>query len=75
MKKSSPSALELREAASTSAGSILDLELPVEPDFDSRPPQLTPPRFVAWCEEMMDLSPEARDESEGQLTVRAEFIL
>jgi hypothetical protein len=28
-----------------------DLELPVNPEFVSLPPKLTPDQYVAWCEE------------------------
>ena len=63
MKESSPSTPELREAAPayrTSPG----LELPVNPGFNPRPPQLSATEFIRWCEEMMDATPMNRDNPE-----------
>jgi hypothetical protein len=55
MNDSSPSNHELREAAvayrtTADAGS---LELPVDREFVSMPPRLTPDQYVAWCEECL----------------------
>jgi len=30
-----------------------DLEFPIAPDFDSRPPKLSPAEYYRWCMEMM----------------------
>ena len=76
MSKSSPSTPELREAGPAYVASGLDLELPVAPDFNSRPPQLGPLAFLQWCEEMMELTPVNRDDPERRFAQKAglEFI-
>lgn len=55
MNESSPSNHELREAAVAyrTAADAGDLELPVDREFLSMPPRLTPGQYVAWCEECL----------------------
>jgi hypothetical protein len=78
MSGSSPSNNELREAAlAYGVRSSPDrLELPVNRDFASPPPRLTPTEYVAWCEEYMKLNPSgfARRLEDGA-KVRPEFSL
>ena len=53
MSESSPSNSELRESAAVfrvSSGAD-DLELPINREFLSLPPKLSPDQYVAWCEE------------------------
>jgi len=77
MNKSSPSTPKLQEAAPAYVASDLDLEFPVAPDFDSRPPQLSPLAFIQWCEEMMDLTPLNRDNPEQRFLLKTsvEFVM
>jgi len=77
MNKSSPSTPELRETAPAYVAPDLDLEFPIAPEFISRPPQLSPLAYLQWCEEMMELTPINRDDSEQRVLKRAEleFVL
>jgi hypothetical protein len=65
----------MREAATAYVAA--DLDLPVAQEFDARPPQLSPLDFVQWCEEMMDLTPNNRDNPERSLRrmTNAEFVM
>ena len=76
MNKSSPSTPELRETAPACVAPDLDLEFPIAPDFISRPPQLSPLAYLQWCEEMMELTPINRADSEQRFLEKArmEFI-
>ena len=76
MKESSPSTPELREAA-PAYQTAADLEFPVNPDFNPKPPQLSATEFVRWCEEMMDATPLNRDNPEQRFALkgRQEFSL
>jgi len=58
MDASSPSNNELHEAAVAYRVEADDelLELPVNRDFNSPPPRLTPTEYVAWCEECLGLA-------------------
>lgn len=55
MNDSSPSNHELREAAVAygTRADAGDLEFPVDREFASTPPKLTPDQYVAWCEERL----------------------
>ena len=77
MNEFSPSTPELRKGAPSSVASFLDLELPVAPDFCSRPPQLNPLDYVKWCEQMMKLIPCDLHDASRRLTEKAglEFVL
>jgi hypothetical protein len=59
MNESSPSNNELHEAAVAYRVEVDDelLELPVNRDFNSPPPRLTPTEYVAWCEDYVKLNP------------------
>lgn len=78
MDDSSPSNHELHEAAAayrteTDGG---DLQLPINREFISLPPKLTPDQYVAWCEERLR-EPLTRlvSPAEEPLLPRAEFVL
>ena len=77
MNKSSRSASRLQESATAYVASDLDLELPIDSDFDSRPSQPSPTQFIQWCEEMMELTPNNRDNPEQSFQKKAglEFIM
>lgn len=52
----------------------LDLELPIDPNFDSRPPKLSPSEYYHWCMEMRKGCVD--DPAERLATkVRVEFVL
>jgi hypothetical protein len=79
MSESSPSKPERREpviAYQAEAGAG-DLEFPVAPGFDSRPPQLSPADYVKWCEEMLALFPPkpSRAAPDAQARCHVEFVL
>jgi hypothetical protein len=76
MNESSPSNPELREAAAACGAEpgAADLEFPIAPDFDSRPPQLSPNAYVAWCEEMQSFLPPRPDRAAGA-RCDVEFVL
>jgi hypothetical protein len=58
MSESLPSNPELRESAlAYRAADMDDLELPVNPQFQSCSPTLGPEQYVDWCEEYMRLKP------------------
>ena len=76
MNESSPSNPELREAAVAYRADVdtADLEFPIAPDFNPRPPQLSPNAYVAWCEEMQSLFPFRPNRAAGA-RCHIEFVL
>jgi hypothetical protein len=72
MSESSPSALRPRETAPAREVAT-GLELPVDRDFDPRPPRLSPSDFVRWCEEMMTLAPANRDDPEQRFATKGQL--
>ena len=79
MNESSPSNPELREAtvAYRVQADEEALEFPVAPDFDPRPPQLSPADYVAWCEEVLSTFPTkpARAMTDRDERCSVEFVL
>ena len=55
MNDSSPFNHELRESAVAyrAGADASGLELPIDREFISLPPRLTPDQYVAWCEERL----------------------
>jgi len=53
------------------------MQFPDAPEFDSRPPQLNPTEYVAWCEEMMEMTPINRDDPEQRFLQKTgvEFVM
>ena len=78
MSEFSPSNDELHEAARAyGRDSGEDLEFPIMPEFDSRPPRLNPTDYMLWCEEMLKMSPPPPGNAEWRAKSRCEveFVL
>ena len=55
MSESSTSDHKLKKATASYHAQEPDLELPIQPEFASKSPQLSPTEMHQWCEEMMAL--------------------
>jgi hypothetical protein len=77
MNESSHSPQEIREAVARYQVKSADLEFPVAPAFDSRPPRMTPTEHLLWCEEMIRLGVVIVDKKERleEKQITAEFVL
>ena len=78
MSECSPSNHELREAAVAyrAGADAAGLELPVDREFISVPPRLTPDQYVAWCEERLrEPLTQLVSPPEAPLLSRPEFVL
>jgi len=79
MNESSPCNPELRETGVTYRADVgaSDLEFPSAPDFDSRPPQLSPSDYAEWCDEMLALFPPKplRGALQAEARCYVEFVL
>ncbi len=76
MKQSSTSAYELKEALAAYRVRTPDLELPINPEFLSKPPQMGLMEMHQWCEEMMGIM-RHHDNPEQRLAGKnsVEFVL
>ena len=62
----------MREAAVEYKAVAPELEFPIDPGFDPKPPRLTPTRHLLWCEEQMRLDSGPQERS---TPVLVEFVL
>jgi hypothetical protein len=68
------SEFSISDNADAAAAQTPDLEFPINPDFYSPPPKLSPAEYYRWCRERMS---DSKDDPAARLArkCRVEFVL